>query len=111
MTTLQQRYGLGATTRAGTPEGAASIADGTDEVFLWERSQRVVSIYNHRDSGVDIYVVWNGETAALDDYDVMVEPGQLTVNPGGISVQRVAIWADGGFITLGGSLAVRGYGS
>jgi hypothetical protein len=26
-------------------------------------------------------------------------------------VQRVAIWADGGFITLGGSLAVRGYGS
>lgn len=96
-------------------ETTAPVAGTTAGYYSFAMSPgaRKVKVFNHPDSGVDIYVKWNATTAAKtgSGFDVVVEPGSDATfpdNAGDAVVNTVGVWIDSA-LTYGTNYVIQGW--
>jgi hypothetical protein len=91
------------------PDSTPSPAGAEAENYTWTEARSKVLISSHPTSGPTLmYVAFNREDAATDDWDVIIAPGEYVVSPDGWRMNTVSVYFTGA-ATFGTDFTVTGW--
>ena len=101
-------YGLQARGVSDAPDVGGNGTAGAATDYSWTVPRRLAHIFNDPSSGCTIRGRWNTTSAAADNWEFVLSPGDEIYSPPGVIVPSLTLYFSAN-ATLGTNFSVRGW--